>query len=430
MDEQDKAKTTDAAAPSVGGKRKKLLGAVLGAFALAGIGYAAYWTLYARYHEFTDDAYVDGNVVQITPEVAGTVISIAADTTDAVKAGQTLVELDPADAHVALDEAEAQLAKTVRQVRNLFATTAQLQANVRVREADLAKAQEDVTRRERLISSGAIATEEMRHAQDNLKSAQAGLIAAREQAAANRALVDQTTVENHPDVRNAEAKVRDAYLSYARTRLPAPVSGLVTKRSVQLGQRVSPGAPLMAVVPLDQVWVNANFKESQLQHVRIGQPVKLSADFYGSKIEYDGRLVGLDAGTGSAFSLLPAQNATGNWIKVVQRLPVRIAIDPEQLSKHPLRIGLSMQVSVDVREQSGPVVTAATPSRPAYATQVFDREQREAGDLIAEIVHANSGNVNVAKLAPPVDHEHRTASAAARHQLPAGRGNVQTAATM
>jgi len=430
MDKQNKVESAGAAEASVGNKRKKLLAAVLGAFALAGAGYGTYWGLNARHYESTDDAYVDGNVVQITPEVAGTVISIGGDTTDVVKAGQTLVELDPADAHVALDQAEAQLAKTVRQVRNLFATTAQLQADVRVREVDLAKAQEDVVRRERLTSSGAIATEEMRHALDNLKSAQATLIAAKEQAAANQALVDETTVENHPDVRNAAAKVRDAYLAYERTRLPAPVSGLITKRSVQLGQRVNPGTPLMAVVPLDQVWVNANFKESQLKYVQIGQPVKLSADFYGSKVEYNGRLVGLDAGTGSAFSLLPAQNATGNWIKVVQRLPVRIAIEPEQLAKHPLRIGLSMQVTVDVREQDGLVLPRVVPGKPVYATQVFDREQREAGDLIAEIVRANGGNVNVTRLATSGAKERQTASSEARRQPHDGARVVPTAATM
>jgi membrane fusion protein (multidrug efflux system) len=383
--------------------RKLWIAAIAGVFAVAAIGYGAYWFFDARFQEYTTDAYVGGNVVQITPQVAGTAIVIGADTTDVVKAGQVLVELDAADALLALEAAEAQLAKTVRQVRNLFATSAQLQANVRMREADLAKARQDAARRQALSASGAISGEEINHASDSLKAAQAALAAARDQAAANLALVDRTTVENHPDVRNAASRVREAYIAYARTRLPAPVAGLVTQRSVQLGQRVSPGTPLMAVVPLDQVWVNANFTEPQLAHIRIGQPVSLISDFYGGKVKYDGKVVGMDAGTGGAFALLPAQNATGNWIKVVQRVPVRIAIEPAQLAAHPLRIGLSMQVTVDIHDRSGPTV-AASRTRPAYATTVFDTGQRDADALILTIVRANAGAAEAApaRVAAPV----------------------------
>jgi membrane fusion protein (multidrug efflux system) len=372
-------------------KRKVLIAAIAGVFTVAGLGYGAYWLLVARYQEYTDDAYVDGNVVLVTPQVAGTAIAIGADDTDVVKAGQVMVELDPADALVALEQAEAQLAKSVRQVRNLFATSAQLEAGVQGREADLAKARQDVARREQLAASGAVSGEEIGHSADALKAAQAALAAAREQATANRALVDRTTVENHPDVRNAAAHVREAYIAYSRTKLPAPVAGLVTRRSVQLGQRVSPGTPLMAVVPLDQVWVNANFKEPQLGGIRIGQPVKLTADFYGGKVKYDGKVVGMAAGTGSAFALLPAQNATGNWIKVVQRVPVRIAIDPAQLAAHPLRIGLSIQATVDIHDSRAPVASAASTAAPAYATPVFDTDRREADARIAKIVRTNAG---------------------------------------
>lgn len=388
-------------AAKAGSKRGKMLTVVLGFFVICGIAYGIYWGLISRFQESTDDAYVNGNVIQITPQQGGTVVAIAADNTDVVKAGQVLVQLDPADASVALAAADAQLAKTVRQVRNLFATTDQLQSNVAMREADLAKAQEDLARRERLASSGAIAGEELQHARDLQKIAQAALIAARDQAAANRALVDQTTVENHPDVRNAAGKVREAYLAYARTKLPAPVSGLVAKRSVQLGQRVSPGMPLMAVVPLDQLWVDANFKEAQLQHVRIGQAAKLTADFYGSQVEYDGKVVGLDAGTGSAFSLLPAQNASGNWIKVVQRLPVRIAIDREQLRQHPLRIGLSMEVTVTVDRGEGATVAAAPRAAPAYVTPVFDENRDKADSEVARIIRANLGDAGPKKKLSP-----------------------------
>jgi len=330
-------------------RRRKLVAGVLAVFIVGGIAYAAWYMLVGSHEEYTDNAYVDGNVVQITPQVAGTVIAIGADNTDVVKAGQVLVRLDPADATVALEAAEANLAKTVRQVRNLFATSSGQQANVKQRESDVARAKEDFERRRKLASTGAVSGEEMNHARDALAAAQAALTAAREQANANRALVDQTTVEDHPDVRAAAAKVREAYLAWTRTRIVAPVSGVVSKRSTQLGQRVNPGMPLMAVIPVDQMWVNANFKESQLASIHIGQPVKLTADVYGSKVEYDGKVVGLDAGTGSAFSMLPAQNATGNWIKVVQRVPVRVAVTRGCGPAHPLRPGLSVNVHVTTK---------------------------------------------------------------------------------
>ncbi|HUL94912.1 MAG TPA: efflux RND transporter periplasmic adaptor subunit [Usitatibacter sp.] len=374
-------------------RRRKLVGIVLAVFLVAGIGYGAWWLLVGSHREFTDNAYVDGNVVQITPQVPGTIVAIAADNTDAVKAGQVLVQLDPADAQVALEEAQAQLAKTVRQVRNLFATSSQLQASVQQRETDVARARQDLERRERLSASGAVSGEEMNHARDALASAEAALAAARDQHTSSRVLVDQTTVEDHPDVRNAAAKVREAYLAYTRTCVLAPVSGVVTKRSVQLGQRVSPGAPLMAVIPLEQVWVNANFKEAQLANIHIGQPVKLTADLYGSKVEFDGRVVGLDAGTGSAFSMLPAQNATGNWIKIVQRVPVRVAIDAEQLRRNPLRIGLSMEATVDISDRSGPVLATAPRSTPAYSTPVFDSDRSDADKMIHDIVRTNASGL-------------------------------------
>jgi membrane fusion protein, multidrug efflux system len=367
------------------------------AFVAIGAGYGAYWLTDARWHESTDDAYVDGNVVQITPQISGTVVAIGADDTQLVRAGQPLVRLDPADAKVALDESEARLARTVREVRNLFATTAGLQAAVEVRASELAMAQKDLARRERLGSSGAISGEELQHARDAVRSDEAALLAAKEQLAANRARVDGTTIEDHPDVRNAAAAVRSAYLNYSRTVLPAPVSGLVAKRNVQLGERVNPGMPLMSVVPLDQVWVDANFKEPQLAGLRIGQPATLTADLYGSHVVFHGRIVGLGAGTGSAFALLPAQNATGNWIKIVQRVPVRIALDPRELESHPLQVGLSMKVDVSVRDQQGerfPALastgTASTASAaPAYSTSVFDSSDAAAQARVRAIIAAN-----------------------------------------
>jgi membrane fusion protein (multidrug efflux system) len=394
-------------------KRKLWLSLVLGGVAVIGIAYGAWWGLSLRFHESTDDAYVSGNVVQITPQIAGTVVAIDADDTQFVNAGQPLVELDRADAKVALDRAEAQLAKTVREVRTLFATSAQLQAGVEVRQSDVARANEDLARRERLASSGAISREELQHARNAANGAQSALLAARQELAANRARVDRTTLDNHPEVRDAAAQVREAYLAYARTELPAPVSGFVAKRSVQLGQRVSTGTPLMAIVPLDQVWIDANFKEPQLAHMRLGQPVTLTADLYGGKVDYHGKVAGFGAGTGSAFALLPAQNATGNWIKIVQRVPVRIALDPKELSAHPLQIGLSMQVDVDTHERSGDRLPQLAQGATSYATDVFRSEDATANARVKAIIAANEPGRTVATLERSVP-EHSDASHLAR----------------
>src|SRR5437667_11693826 len=379
-------------------RRKRWWAIAIGAFAIIGIAYGAYWAMALRYEQSTDDAYVSGNVVQITPQISGTVVSIGADDTQFVKAGQTLVKLDQSDASVALEQAEAQLARTVREVRNLFATTAQLQAAVAMRETDVTRAADDLTRRERLASSHAISNEELQHARDAFNSAKSALVAAQQELAANRARIDRTTIENHPDVRNAAANVRNAYLTYARTVLPAPVPGFVAKRAVQLGQRVSPGTPLMAIVPLDEVWVDANFKEPQLAAMRVGQPVTLTADLYGGKIEYRGKVAGFGAGTGSAFALLPAQNATGNWIKIVQRVPVRIELDAQELAAHPLQVGLSMQAEVNTRRRNGDRLPQLAQGAPAYQTQVFHSLDQLAKERVKAIIAANeAGTAYVAR---------------------------------
>jgi len=371
-------------------KRVLWLSIVGGAFLLIGAGYTAYWSTVLRYRQTTDDAYVNGNVVQITPQISGTVVSIGADDTQFVKAGQPLVRLDQADAKVALDQAEAQLAKTVREVRNMFATSAQLRAAVALRQSDLAMAQKDLARRERLGNSGAISSEELQHARDTVRGAEAALMSAQQQLNGNQARVDGTTLENHPDVRNASAAVRNAYLTYSRTTLPAPVSGFVARRAVQLGQRVGPGAPLMSVVPLDQVWVDANFKEPQLANMRVGQPVTLTADLYGNGFRYHGKIVGFGAGTGSAFALLPAQNATGNWIKIVQRVPVRIALDSKELARQPLQVGLSMKVEVSVRDGgTGERLPQLANNAPVYSTDVFHSVDEAADSRVQQIIAAN-----------------------------------------
>jgi len=375
--------------PKSNGKRKRMMTLLVIVILIAALAYGLYYFLDARFHEDTDDAYVNGNVVQITPQVTGTVIAVNADDTQTVKEGDPLVVLDGADARIALQQAEANLGQTVRQVRGLFVDDNQYQAQVALRQSDLSKAQDDLRRRMQVAQTGAVSQEEISHARDAVKAAQASLDAAQQQLASNRALTANTTIATHPNVMAAASRVRDAYLSYARNTLPAPVTGYVAKRSVQVGQRVSPGTPLMAIVPLNAVWVDANFKEVQLKHMRIGQPVEMTADVYGSSVKYHGTVIGFSAGTGSAFSLLPAQNATGNWIKVVQRLPVRISLDPQELAKHPLRIGLSMDVDVNIKQDGGQLGEAPN---TVYSTDVFAKYGDQADAEIARIIAENAGS--------------------------------------
>ncbi|MGZ2747480.1 efflux RND transporter periplasmic adaptor subunit [Burkholderia stagnalis] len=369
------------------GKRKALIALLAASLGIAGAAYGAYYFLEARYHVETDDAYVNGNVVQITPQVSGTVIAVNADNTQIVKTGEPLVQIDPADAKIALQQAEANLGQTVRKVHGLYVDDDKYRANIAERQSDLAKAQDDLRRRVSTGMTGAVSDEEISHARDAVKAAQAALDAARQQLGANRAMTANTSVDTHPDVMASAARVRDAYLAYSRTKLPAPVTGYIAQRTVQVGQRVSPGAALMSVVPLNQVWVDANFKEWQLRQIRIGQPVELTADVYGTAVVYHGRIAGFTPGTGSALALLPAQNATGNWIKVVQRLPVRIEIPPAELEKHPLRVGLSMNVDVDVKGHAG--AGLATDPASSYKTDVFANYGDKADAAIAHIIAAN-----------------------------------------
>ncbi|MGX7002402.1 HlyD family efflux transporter periplasmic adaptor subunit [Caballeronia sp. KNU42] len=377
----------NATQPAASGKRKLWL-ALLGiGVVVAGAVYGGYYFTHGQYHESTDDAYVNGNLVELTPQVTGTVNAVNSDDTQIVKAGDPVVTLDPADSKIALLNAEAALGQAVRQVSTLYVNNSYYAAYVAQRESDLARAQDDLKRRVAVSGTGAVSAEDVAHARDAVASAQAALDAARQQAQSNHALTDRTSVEQHPDVQAAAAKVRDAYLSYARNTLPAPVTGYVAQRSVQVGERVSPGTPLMSIVPLDGVWVDANFKEVQLRRMRIGQPVTMTADVYGSNIKYHGRVIGFSAGTGSAFATLPAQNATGNWIKIVQRLPVRIALDPKELEAHPLRIGLSMVADAETRNDSGTQLAAAV--NTVYHTDVFAQYGKQADAEIATIIGQN-----------------------------------------
>ena len=385
------------AAPDKSKRRGRLL-VVTAIIVVAAIAYGAWWALVARNFEHTEDAYAAGNIIQVTPQIAGTVVAIHVDDTELVQAGKPLIELDKTDAKVALEQAEAQLAQTVREVKVLFANNASLQANIDVRSTEVERAKADLARRQTLLSTGAISTEELEHAKNSLKTAEAALQATREQLSSNRALTENTNVTQHPNVLRAATKVREATLAYNRTSLPAPVSGYIAKRAVQIGQRVNAGSPLLSIVPLNSLWVDANFKEVQLAHMRIGQDVTLHSDLYGSDVEFHGKVIGLSAGTGSAFALLPAQNATGNWIKVVQRVPVRISLDPKELEAHPLRIGVSMQVQVNISQQNGAPVAANPVARttPAYQTTVFEQNGKDVEQRIASIINANLSAANSA----------------------------------
>jgi len=370
-------------------RRRRWLVLLTAACAAVGLGAGAYWWLYARHYEQTDDAYVAGDLVDVMSQVSGTVVSIVPDETDYVQAGQELVRLDSTDAEIALHEAEQQLARTVRQVRTVFTNREQLEAIVAERRADLGKARADLNRRGNLTDSGAVSSEEVAHAREAVDAARDALAAAEQNLAAGVALIGRTGVGDHPDVQAAATAVERAWLVYRRTSVRAPVSGYVAKRSVQLGQRIAPGNPLLAIVPLERLRVDANFREVQLTHMRIGQPVTIVADLYGGRVEYRGTVAGLGMGTGAAFALLPAQNATGNWIKVVQRVPVRIALDLQQLTAHPLRIGLSMHARVDVRDDSGWQLARAPRQEPVLTTSVYNVDRREITARIERIVSEN-----------------------------------------
>jgi membrane fusion protein (multidrug efflux system) len=386
MSTPDSEPASEAGSPA----RRRGLIALATVVLLAGAAWAFYWHGFARWRISTDDAYVGGNIVQLTSEIPGSVRAIHARETETVAVGQTLLELDPSDARIAMDAAVSDLANTVRQVRGTFVQVERLRAQVAVRDIELQRARADLARRRSVASGGAISAEEFAHAQESVKGLEAALHAAREDLNVALAQTDGTTPELHPLVLRAAARVRDASLTLQRTTVASPVSGVVGRKGVQLGQRIAPGMPLMGIVPLDDIWVDANFKEVQLARMHIGQPVEVESDVYGSKLTFNGHVVGISPGTGAAFALLPPQNASGNWIKIVQRVPVRIALDPGQVREHPLRVGLSMHVTVDVHDESGPVLT--TPQPAAVATMA----PRAAVDptveaLIERIIAANSG---------------------------------------
>ncbi len=385
---QTSSSDTAAATPAPSRRAKLLRGLFLIVVILL-VAFAVWYFTFGRWAEETDDAYVAGNQVQITPQVGGTVVSIAADDGMKVEQGQLLVQLDPTDTEVALQQAQANLARTVRQVRGMYRSVEGAQAEFNARQVTLKRARDDYARRKGLAATGAISSEELAHAADELAAAEAAVAGSREAVERNRALVDDTVIATQPDVQAAAAQLRQAYLNNARAGIVAPVTGFVARRSVQVGQRVQPGAVLMAVVPTEQMWVEANFKETQLRHMRLGQEVELRSDLYGGDVRYKGHITSLGMGTGSAFSLLPAQNASGNWIKIVQRVPVRISIDAAQLVEHPLRIGLSMKAEVNLHDQKGTVLPADAAKGTVYGTQVYAKQLEDADALIHTVIEAN-----------------------------------------
>jgi membrane fusion protein (multidrug efflux system) len=363
---------------------------ILGAVVLvAAIAYGVWWYLGARYFESTDDAYVGGNIVAVTSRETSTVIALHADNTQTVTRGQVLVELDPATVDVAFEAAKANLARIVRQVRGAFSGSDTYTAQVAQARVVLAAAQADLRRRES-APEGVVSGEELQHARDQVKAAQAALTTAQSGLQTSRAGIAGTDVARNPDVLAAEAALRNAAIAESHMKIVAPVDGVVAQRSVQIGQQIQAGSTVMSVVPLEAVWIDANFKEVQLARMRIGQPVDVTADIYGGDVVYHGRVEGLGAGSGSAFALLPPQNASGNWIKIVQRVPVRIALDPKELAAHPLRVGLSVAAKVDVRDTSGPVVTTKVGAGSITAA-AGDGDKAAIDALIAQIVRANSG---------------------------------------
>jgi membrane fusion protein (multidrug efflux system) len=364
-----------------------LIGSV---FLLLGLLWLLYWIFVLSKREDTDDAYVNGNKVILSSQVAGTVIAVLTDDTQPVHAGQILVRLDPTDAATALSRAGNALAQAVREVRQQKSTADNFDSAVATRRLELARAEVDLQKREPLLADQAISGEELRHGHEAIEIAKAALDQARRQSA-GAPLVDGTPIAENPAVLGAKDAYRDAWIAAQRNAIVAPVAGYVAERAVQLGQRITPGQPLLTVIPLSDLWVDANFKEVQLRHLRLKQPTEIRADLYGSSFTFHGEVEGMSAGTGAAFSLLPAQNASGNWIKVTQRVPVRIRINPDDLAKHPLRVGLSAAVTVDTTSQGGAVLAAEPDNRIPETTAIYTQDMDKANAEADALIRRNLG---------------------------------------
>lgn len=371
-------------------QRKKGLSIFILLLLLIAIGSAAYWFFFIKGFEETEDAYVSGNQVMVSAQVAGNISKINVDNMDPVQAGDVLLELDDTNAKLSFEQAKSNLANAVRQVSQLNYTVKQLKSAVRANEITLAQAQGNLNRRVQLVKDGAIDKESFQHAKEAVELAKANLTTSQNQLEANQALLLDGPLSEQPQIQSAVSNFKQAWLNLERTKIRSPIKGYVARRNAQVGQAVSVGGALMAVVTTDQMWLDANFKETQLTHMRIGQPVKIHFDLYGKDKTFDGKVVGIEMGTGSAFSLLPTQNATGNWIKVVQRVPVRIQLDPQQLAENPLRIGLSATVKVDVSDSQGETLRNQAPTTTLYSTNVLQYDESAVNNLIESIIRDNS----------------------------------------
>ena len=371
-------------------QRKKGLSIFILLLLLISIGSAAYWFFFIKGFEETEDAYVSGNQVMVSAQVAGNISKINVDNMDPVQAGDVLLELDDTNAKLSFEQAKSNLANAVRQVSQLNYTVKQLKSAVRANEITLAQAQGNLNRRVQLVKDGAIDKESFQHAKEAVELAKANLTTSQNQLEANQALLLDGPLSEQPQIQSAVSNLKQAWLNLERTKIRSPIKGYVARRNAQVGQAVSVGGALMAVVTTDQMWLDANFKETQLTHMRIGQPVKIHFDLYGKDKTFDGKVVGIEMGTGSAFSLLPTQNATGNWIKVVQRVPVRIQLDPQQLAENPLRIGLSATVKVDVSDSQGETLRNQAPTTTLYSTNVLQYDESAVNNLIESIIRDNS----------------------------------------
>ncbi|QEH45280.1 EmrA/EmrK family multidrug efflux transporter periplasmic adaptor subunit [Aggregatibacter actinomycetemcomitans] len=370
--------------------RRKALGIFFFILILISFLSGLYWFFFVKTYQTTEDAYVSGNQVMISAQIAGNVRQINAENMDFVHAGDVLLELDDADYQLSFSQAQNTLASAVRQISQLGYTVKQLEATVQANQIALNKAQGDLARREILGKSGAIDKESLQHAREAVITAKANLKAVKNQLAANQSLLLNVPLKEQPEIQKAISSLKQAWLNLQRTKIVSPVDGYVARRSTQIGQKVAVGSTLMAVIASDQMWVDANFKETQLKDMRIGQPVKLSFDLYGHDVKFDGKVEGIEMGTGSAFSLLPAQNATGNWIKVVQRVPVRISLDAQQLARYPLRIGLSTLVEVNIADTSGEILSQKKRTTPLYSTNTLDYDQSAVKNLIEKIISDNT----------------------------------------
>jgi len=358
-------------------------------FLFLGACWFGYYWFWGRFYQNTNDAYVDGNNIVVTPQISGIVQALGVMNADFVPQGKVLLELDRTDATIALDRSLADLAEAVREVMHLFETAKQYEAMIALKKAEFVKAAQDYEHRKNLIDEGGVSLEDFEHAEAALKSSFADLVAAEHKYIATFSQIENTTVVTHPKVELAKSRVRDSFVFYQRCTIKAPATGVVAMRTVQVGQQVHVGKPLLAIVPLDQMWVNANFKEVQLSKMRVGQKVRVLSDIYGREVVYQGTVAGIGGGTGSVFSVLPPQNATGNWIKIVQRIPVRILLDQEQVKQHPLRLGLSMDVTVDIHDTTLPRLPEIRENHPLFTTDVFENQEDGVDALIDRVIVEN-----------------------------------------